>query len=242
MRKTIFFIGTLAALAACDKHDPILPGTRSDVFNTKSIRVLNETVPNLPQNISEKDLQDCPYTQKSDNTIWNDTRKIFSGFPTNNSVNADRVPVCKGGFVYAGLTTGEVVKINGRTRSIAWIADVYRQSNMMGGASILDIVAPIQIIDGYVYAGGLGGAFCKISDASGKSAWCIDISVEKPFVITSGTAFVLDTDNNLDAIRLRDGAIYWRTSVKKSDAPKYQDKKIIIGREKINAETGEILK
>lgn len=242
MRKTIFLIGTLAVLAACDKHDPILPGVRSDVFDAKSIRVLNEPVPNAPENITPKNIQDCPYTQKSDNTVWDDTRKIFSGFATNNSVESDKAPVCNGGFVYAGLTTGELVKINAKSRRIVWIADVYRQSNMMGGASILDIVAPIQIDDGYVYAGGLGGAFCKISDASGKSAWCVDISVEKPFIITSGVAFVLDTDNNINAIRLRDGAVYWRAPVEKSVAPEYQDKKIIVGREKIDAETGEKIK
>ena len=44
-----------------------------------------------------------------------------------------------------------------------WIADVYSASNMTGGASIVDIVAPIVPYNRAVYAGGLGDAFCKIN-------------------------------------------------------------------------------
>ena len=183
----IFIMGTLA-LAACDKHDPILPGVRDDIFNTKTLNILNENVPDAPENIATIEPVDCQYTQKSDNTIWNGERKIFSGFATGNSVAGTRKPVC-----------------NGK----------------------------------YVYAGGLGDAFCKISVATGNAAWCVDIGVEKPFIITDTVAYVVDTENMIDAVRLRDGAIHWRAAVKKSRTPKYENKTIIVGDEKFNAESGE---
>lgn len=242
MRKVAIFAIGCFAVAACDSHDPILPGVRSDIFNANTLNILDTPVPNVSENAVQTSNIDCPYTQKYDNTIWDGERKIFSGFATNNSVAGTKTPICKGNFVYAGLSTGELVKINGKNRQIAWIADVYRPSNMTGGASVVDIVATPQIYKNYVYVGGLGDAFCKISDATGRVAWCIDIGVEKNFVITDAAIYVVDTDKNLNAIRGRDGAIYWRTAVKKSRIPKYEDKIVTVGGEKFNAETGEIIK
>jgi len=228
------------AVAACDKHDPVLPGVRDSIFNTKSLNILNENVPDAPENIATTAPIDCPYHQK-DNTVWDGERKIFSGFATGNSVAGTRTPVCNGKYVYAGLSTGELVKINPQNRQIVWMADVYRPSNMTGGASVLDIVAPIQINKQYVYVGGLGEAFCKISDTTGNAAWCINIGVEKPFIITDTIVYVVDTDKNLNAVRLRDGAIYWRSPVKKSGTPKYENKTITVAGEIFNAESGEAI-
>ncbi|MBO4480515.1 MAG: PQQ-binding-like beta-propeller repeat protein [Alphaproteobacteria bacterium] len=242
MRKWVLFCGAVVLVTACDKHDPILPGVRSDIFATNSLNILDKPVPNVVDNIAQSDVEDCPYIQKSDNTVWDGTRKIFSGFATNNSVAGEKTPICRGNFVYAGLSTGELVKFNAKTRQIVWIADVYRASNMTGGASVVDIVAPAQIYKNNVYVGGLGDAFCKISDKTGNTAWCIEIGVEKPFIIADTVAYVLDTEKNLNAVRLSDGAIYWRTGVKKSRVPKYKDKTINVGHEKIDAETGKILK
>lgn len=243
MRKTTLLLcGLSVALMACDKHDPILPGERSAIFNTATINTATGPVPNLPDNPNNNDTTDCPYKLDSANTIWDGERKIFSGFATTNSVAGEKQTVCKDKFVYAGLSTGELVKVNTKNRQIAWIADIFRQSNMTGGASVLDIVAPIQINGDYVYAAGLGGAFCKIADKTGNKLWCLDINVEKPFILAGDTAFVLDTDKQLYAVRLTDGSVYWQKSVKKSKTPKYESKIITVGHEKINAETGDFIK
>lgn len=241
MRKILAVAFSVFALVACDKHDPILSGTRLSVFDTDAPRVLNTEIKNLPVAVQNAK-NDCKYEQRSDNTIWDGNRKIFSGFATNNFVAGTRTPVCAGGFVYAGLSTGELVKINPKNRQVLWVADVYRQSNMMGGASVLDIIAPAVVRGGYVYAGGLGRAFCKISDTDGAAKWCIDIGVEHPFIIAGDVAFVVDTDNNLNAVRLRDGALYWRTAVKKPRAPEYSDKTIRVGNETFDATTGTAIK
>ena len=241
MRKIVILTGICLAVSACDSHDPILPGVRSDIFTSNDLNILNTSVPNVSDGAVIENNVECSYTLRSDNTIWDGDRKIFSGFATNNYVAGDKKPVCHGNFVYAGLSTGELVKVNGKTRQMAWIADVYRASNMMGGASVVDIIATPKIYKNYVYVGGLGDAFCKISDATGRAAWCIDIGVEKNFVLTDSVAYVLDTDKNLNAIRMQDGAIYWRTAVKKSRVPKYKDKIITVGDEERDAETGKII-
>jgi len=241
MKKIMLFISVVAGLCACDKHDPILPGERHSIFQSEKVNILNISVPNVPDDVAAQVYSDCPYRQDVQNTVWDGERKIFAGFATSNYVVGEKNPICKDGFVYAGLSTGELVKVNAKTRQIAWIADVYRQSNMTGGASVLDIVAPIQIYGKYVYAGGLGGAFCKISDATGAYVWCIDVGVEYPFVIVNEVAYVLDLDGGLNAVRLRDGAVYWRVPVKKAAAPTYANKIVTVGKEKFDAETGAII-
>ncbi len=241
MRKSVlFWVGTLVALGACSKHDPILPGTRNAIFATNAPLVLNQSITDLPATTVAGDADaNCPYTQDTSNVIKNGDRKIFSGFPTPNSVRSNMHPVCSGKYVYAGLTTGEVVKVDTKTRNIVWIADVFRPSNMTGGASVVDIVAPIMLHNGTVYAGGLGDAFCAINATSGVKKWCTYIGTAHPFVITNAAAFVVGTDNNLYAVRMRDGAIYWRAAVNAQSAPIYGDGTVTVGRQKFDAATGQ---
>lgn len=241
MRKSVlFWVGTLVALGACSKHDPILPGTRSAIFATNAPVVLNQSITDLPATAATSDADaNCPYTQDASNVIKNGDRKIFSGFPTPNSVRSDMKPICSGKYVYAGLTTGEVIKVDAKTRNIAWIADVFRPSNMTGGASVVDIVAPIMLHNGTVYAGGLGDAFCAINATSGAKKWCAYIGTAHPFIITDVAAFVVGADDNLYAVRMRDGAIYWRAAVNAQSAPIYGDGTVTVGRQKFDATTGQ---
>lgn len=226
-------------ICACEKHDPILPGVRTAIFQDEQVNILNEKTPKLSGNVYTMSDTPCAYTQDSDNVIWDGTRKIFSGFPTDNSVTSNQKPVCSNGYVYAGLTTGEVVKIKPRGRQIVWIADIYRASNLTGGTPVLDIVAPIIIRDQDVFAGGLGDAFCKINATSGIKKWCTGISVATEFILIDDVAYVVSADKYLNAVRLTDGAVYWRHAVREIATPKYQDGKIIVGSEKINAQSGK---
>lgn len=239
MRKFTAAVMCLVILGACSEHDPILPGVRTPVFATQSVKNLNTEISNLPDTADNTVAADCPYTQDASNVIWNGDKKIFSGFPTNNSVASNQKPVCAGGYVYAGLTTGEVVKVAQKSRKVIWIADVFRRSNMTGGASIVDIVAPIVVHNGAVYAGGLGDAFCRINAESGASKWCTQIGTAVPFIIAGNAIFVVATDGYLYALRTSDGAAYWRTPVEEQVSPQYANKIITVGAEKINAETGE---
>ncbi|MDR1696667.1 MAG: PQQ-like beta-propeller repeat protein, partial [Rickettsiales bacterium] len=182
---------------------------------------------------------DCPYTIDDQNTILSGNRKIFSGFATTDQVGGDHKPVCSGGFVYAGLSTGELVKVNPNSRNIEWIADIYRASNMTGGAKLTDIVAPIVINGGYVYAAGLGDAFCKIRASNGARQWCLDIGVGVPFLIVDNFAFVVATNNYMYAINTDSGDVYWRSAVESQSAPRFENNVISVGsRERFNVADG----
>lgn len=244
MRKLSIICGlvVLSVLSGCDKHDPILPGTRTSIFDTTKIKTTDAKIAKLPESAFEMPEIDCPYKQDSTNTIWNGGRKIFTGFPTTNSVENDAKPVCSGKFIYAGLTTGELIKINAANRQIVWIADIYRPSNMTGGASVLDIVAPIVVRGADVYVGGLGDAFCRINANTGVKKWCTEVATAQPFIIADDVIYVVATNGNLYALRNSDGSSYWNTSVKKQTAPKYENGIITIGREKFDGITGEKIK
>ena len=239
MRLISFLLCCLFVLCSCDKHDPILPGVRTPIFDTDSIIIHNRTIEKTPESVHVHDNSDCSYTQDKNNVIWDGERKIFSGFPTNNTVSATVRPVCAGKYVYAGLSTGELVKINPKTRQIIWIADIYRPSNMTGGASMVDIIAPIIPYGNAVYAGGLGDAFCRINATSGAKKWCVNIGVSVPFIIADNFAFVVATDNNLYAISLVDGVAYWRTPVREQLAPTYAMGRVHVGAEVFDVSDGK---
>ncbi len=239
MRKTAAALAVLILAAGCTKRDPILPGVRTAIFDdSAALTVVGGPIENLPDRGVARDDKLCPYTQDRANTIWNGDKKIFSGFPTSNSVKSNQTPVCAGKYVIAGLTTGEVIKVNPANRHVEWIADVYRPSNMTGGASVVDIVAPIVIDDDAVYAGGMGDAFCRITLARGQKKWCVPISVASPFIVAGPAAFVMGANGTLYAVRTSDGAIYWQTEIGKCDKIKYDNKVVTACKTKINAETG----
>jgi outer membrane protein assembly factor BamB len=243
MKKIFAFLLCCLAISSCSKHDPILPGVRHDIFDTTDVKIENKNVPELSK--SAKEIygdKDCEYKQDISNNIWQGDKKIYDGFAMDNVVKSGQSPICSGQFIYAGLSTGEVVKINKSNKKVVWTADVYRGNNLTGGAAVVDIVAHVGLDGKYVFAGGLGDAFCKLNASNGNKVWCVNVSVPVDFIIIDNFAFVVGTDYNLYAINIDDGSVYWRTEVKKQVAPKYDGKNIIIKKQKIDYKTGEIVK
>jgi outer membrane protein assembly factor BamB len=242
MRKYVLLLCCVFMVSGCDKHDPILPGVRTAIFDTGANQnILNIDVPNLPDAIPENNAPECKYTIDNTNTIRDGDRKIFVGFSAPNSMDIETHPICDNGYVYAGLNTGSVVKIAPSTRRIMWMADVYSESNMMGGAATVDIVAPLVINGGWLYVGGMGNAFCKINITSGSKKWCANVGTRRAFIVLSDVAYVVGLDDMLYAIRLSDGAIYWRSELKQGGTPKYENKQIIVRKQKFDAATGQEL-
>ena len=230
-------------VSGCSKHDPVLPGVRYDIFDSVDVKVQNIEIQKTL--VGEKNVygdKDCEYHQDSSNVIWFENEKIFSGFAMDNSVKSNQKPICEGGFIYTGLSTGEVIKVNPKTKTVVWVADVFRASNLTGGASVVDIVARVGVDRKFVYAGGLGDAFCKLNKSNGDKVWCVNISVPVDFTIVDDFAFVVGTDNVLYAINLDDGYVYWTTEIDKQVKPIYKDNVIIVGRNRINPKNGEVLK
>ena len=241
MKKVFAFLLCLMAVYGCSKRDPILPGERHAIFYITDVDVTNKTVPTLSKdakNIYGNEV--CDFTQDATNTIWKDDKKVFKGFATDDSVKSNQKPICVDNFVYTGFSNGEILKLNTINNRVVWMADVYKKNTLTGGSNIVDVVARVGVDKNFVYAGGLGDAFCKIKNLNGDRVWCVDISVPVDFILVDDFAFVVGADNNLYAIDVREGTVYWKTQVKKQIAPKYDGQYIIVGREKINYQNGQI--
>ena len=132
--------------------------------------------------------------------------------------------------------------MNTKTKKLMWSADVYRENNLTGGASVVDIIAHVGVDKNYVFAGGLGDAFCKLNANNGNKIWCVNISVPVDFIIVDNFAFVVGTDNNLYALNTDNGAVYWKSQIKKQKSPKYDGKNIIVGKERFDYKNGAIAK
>lgn len=230
-------------MSACSEHDPILPGIRTDIFDSNDVNVVNTDVPELSGDVKNiYGNQECEYRQDTTNTIFLGDKKIYTGFSTDNFVKSNQSPICVENFIYTGLSTGEVIKINTRNKRVVWVADVYRENNLTGGAAVVDIVAHVGVDGKYVYAGGLGDAFCKLNANNGNKVWCVNISVPNDFIIVDNFAFVVGTDNNLYAINTDNGNVYWKSAIKKQSVPRYDGKYIIIGKQKIDYKNGKLVK
>lgn len=251
MKKTYLILFLLVSfVGACSKPDPILPGVRTPVFGTSEPVLLG----NIPTNVVADSFdriktpeQQTKYEQNLNNEVFEVSvdgakRKIFAGFPTETKIDAPRIPVLYKNFIYIGLTTGEVIKLNPKTKNIEWIADIYKDMDMLSVGSVLDVVAPPVIDEDRLFAGGMGRAFCQINISNGDKKWCTDISVASPFLIAGDVAFVVGTDSRLYAINTKNGGIYWITDVKKSVQPrmKIEDGKyfVIVGRQWFDATSG----
>ncbi len=238
MKLKLFFIYTLclvpcALLSACSKPDPILPGLRTPIFGATANSTLLGAIPEkvLSDSFSRIKVTNMQndYEQNLNNEVFQvlpdgTKRKIFAGFPTNDKIEVKRAPVFYKNFVYAGLTTGELIKINPKNREVVWIADIYKDLDMLGGGSILDIVAPVVIDEDRLFTGGMGRAFCQINIQNGNKKWCADISVAGPFLIAGDLAFVIGADENLYAINTGNGSVYWIAQIDETSAPQLKSK------------------
>lgn len=243
MKKINVFLLCALAISACSKHDPILPGVRSDIFDSNEVIVQNKDVPNLSdKTINISGDENCEYRQDASNTIFKGDKKIWSGFATNTAVKSNQSPICDGRFIYTGLSTGETIKIDTINKKPIWVADIYRANNLTGGASIVDIVAHVGLNEKYVYVGGLGDAFCKLGAQNGNKIWCLNISVPVDFIMVDDFIFVVGTDNNLYSINKNSGDVYWKTEIKKQVKPVYDGKFISVGKQIINYKNGLIEK
>ena len=242
MKKILLFIFCGFVICACSKHDPILPGIRHDIFDDVDVNVVNQDVPELSGGV--KNIygdENCEYRQDYTNTIWHNDTKVYVGFAPDSVVKSNQRPICVGQYIYTGLSTGEVIKINTGNNRILWMADVFRANNLTGGAAVVDVVARVGIDGEYVYAGGLGDAFCKLRANTGDKVWCVNVSVPVDFIMVDDFVFVVGTDNYLYAINANNGNVYSKSKIEKQKNPIFYDEYIKVGKQKINYKNGELL-
>ena len=190
-------------LAACSKSDPVLPGDRVSIFRTDAPNIIATPPTDLGKTLEPKK---CDFTLDSDNRIWRGERRIFAGLPTDSKIKIERKTMCNGGYVYAGLSTGELVKVNAESRNVEWVAEIFSKNSPTSASPFLDIIATPVYADGFVYAGGLGNAFCKIRDKDGAKSWCLPLITTE--ILRATDKFAIIKTPELTLAVSRDGKVF----------------------------------
>ena len=129
-------------------------------------------------------------------------------------------PAFAEGLLVAGFGSGDLACLRAASGSVSWTDSL---ASVRGRTSLIDISAirgmPV-IMEGRVYAIGLGGLMVSLDLRSGRRLWERDIgSGETPWA-AGNWLFVLSSDQQVMAINREDGAIAWVTQL-----PRWEDEK-----------------
>lgn len=220
--KTNFKILTFLVLLlyACDKKDPILPGVRSPVFDGGAQVVLsNKSVKDLVGDFKDQPAIKSELYEMSDENILtrkSDGKVIFKGFPTATKTGAPARPIASNGFVYAGLSTGEVLKVSASDSTIKWMIDLGGRSLITGGSPVSDI-SVLMLNGGNLYASSLAGVFAKISADNGKVIWSRPFQATGEIFVSGSLVAFVDLSGDLIALDAKDGALVLRRAANGKD-------------------------
>jgi len=195
----------LLLIAACSKSDPILEGDRTPVFRAIGIQVTEVFDGDLGEPLIPAKCDN--FRIDSNNQIWRGNTRIFAGIPTDSEIKADKQVACRARYVYAGLSTGELVKVNSENRDLAWVADIFMANHPTSNILFVDIIATPVVNGDFIFVGGLGKAFCKIRDRDGTKVWCVPISV-RDIVKSTRNYNVILADNGTKYVVSREGRVY----------------------------------
>ncbi|MDR0319549.1 MAG: PQQ-like beta-propeller repeat protein [Rickettsiales bacterium] len=212
------------ALGACDKKDPILPGDRIPVFEAgaklkeSKVGVLDLLPPTGSKAADSPARGELDYIMSDENVLTRkaDGKIIFRGFPTATKAGPAAAPITSGGYIYAGLSTGEVIKINKATGEILWTIDLGSRSLITGGSQIADISA-MRLDGGNLFVSSIGGIFAKIDAAAGRAIWTAPIGTGHGIFISGRALAIIDLDGDLAVLDARDGALSARHKLKRKD-------------------------
>jgi outer membrane protein assembly factor BamB len=122
-------------------------------------------------------------------------------------------PAFADGLLVAGFGSGDLVCLRAGSGSVTWTDSL---AAVRGRTSLVDLSAirglPV-IMEGRVYAIGLGGLLVSLDLRSGRRLWERDMgSAETPWA-AGDWLFVLTSDQQVAAVNRQDGAVAWVTQL-----------------------------
>ncbi|MDR2685430.1 MAG: PQQ-like beta-propeller repeat protein [Rickettsiales bacterium] len=216
MKKYLILILCIVVMG-CDKKDPILPGVRIPIFDS-GIKV-SESKASVKELIGKSDVPAAGVVRAStliaslihmseDNIITRDFDKhiIFSGFPTATKTGPAIQPVIAGDYLYAGLSTGEILKIHTASGHVVWSIDLSSRTILTGGSPVADVSA-LRVLGNFVYASTYGGIIAKISAEDGRVIWAAPFGTKRPIFVLGNLVAVVALDGRVVALDGRTGGL-----------------------------------
>lgn len=126
-------------------------------------------------------------------------------------------PAIENGIVVAAHTSGEIYAVRAEDGSTLWSDSLILLKRTSAAAGLTGIDATPLIKDGVVYAVSNNGLFVANALANGRGFWDKELSGYNTPWIAGDYLFMLSSDNALVAIRRKDGAVKWITSLKQTE-------------------------
>ncbi|MDA8249962.1 MAG: PQQ-binding-like beta-propeller repeat protein [Rhodospirillales bacterium] len=144
----------------------------------------------------------------------------YQGPVVSTSVLGLPSPAFADGLLVAGFGSGELACLRAASGAVTWSDGL---ASGHGQSALLDIAAvtalPV-IVEGRVYAVGLGGLFVSIDLRSGRRLWERQVASQQTPWLAGDWLFVLTPDQLVGAVNRSDGAVAWVTQL-----PLWQDEK-----------------
>ncbi|MGH1455977.1 MAG: PQQ-binding-like beta-propeller repeat protein [Alphaproteobacteria bacterium] len=130
-------------------------------------------------------------------------------------------PAADNTIVVPVFSSGEITALRVENGSVAWSDNLANVSRLGGGLeSLSDIKAMPVINKGLVLAISYSGKMVTIDQTTGARVWQRDIAGSQMPWVSGNLVFVLATNNELVALSLIDGRIFWVKQL-----PKFEDEK-----------------
>jgi len=132
-------------------------------------------------------------------------------------------PAYSEGLLVGGFGGGELICLRAASGAVTWTDSL---ASVRGRTSLVDLSAihgMPAILDGRVYAIGLGGLMVCIDLRSGRRLWEREIASDQSPWVVGEWVYVVTVDQALVAINRQDGAIAWITQLPQWQDPKKQE-------------------
>jgi outer membrane protein assembly factor BamB len=126
-------------------------------------------------------------------------------------------PAVSGSLVVVPTSTGEVVALDIATGAEKWAGSVIGGSRIAAVTGLQDASASPVVVDGIVYATGVGGRTIANRLETGESVWQQTVGGAHTPVVSGNAVFLVDLEDRLVAFDRADGKVLWATTLPKPE-------------------------
>lgn len=170
--------------------------------------------------VSTVDSKLTAFSAKDGSNLW-----AYSGIEESAGLLATASPAANNDIVIPAFSSGEVTALRVENGAIAWSDNLAKIRKIGGGKESLADIAAMPLVDrGIVIAISFSGKLVAIDERTGNRIWQRNISgIQTPWI--AGTnLFVLTSDNQVIAINMVNGSIYWIKELAKFENEKKKSK------------------
>lgn len=153
--------------------------------------------------------------QSDGSQVW-----TYRGISENAGLLQSASPAVSGGMVVVPSTSGEIVGLTTVAGELRWSDLVSRSYRTLAVSGLADVSASPVVVDGTVYATGIGGRTIAVNLKTGNRIWEQNTGSAHTPVVSGDAVFMVDLDNRAVALSRKSGKPMWVTQLPKGEKKK----------------------